>query len=464
MNSRFLTQLLSIILLILTGVGCAELGQSPSLTPTLLLQGFGVEYRPELLISVKWGLGPDEMPPLLTLRHYSDTACCSGYTPEILRSRANFLHYIDENFYFYVLTVDSTNIVPSPAKFDLLKFSPDGSLEKRYHLINTDLHIVQYHILGFAVKDQNVYLYESTGERKGEYLRIRKVALKESHRNDIWQIRLDHDFKRDGESYPEKIYISSDSRIYLGNNAGRVLEIDSETGQILKRFFLDQEVRSDPILSRNGSLYSLNENDRLMECSIPTGQCILQPDDGPTTLFRSLLGADENNNVYDYTNRIGILAPDGRYLAQFPIPDIVVKNASEIYFGFWDSENQEILVRHWDQAKQLVDDIRLSLLVKKDSRPEFLQVTKEGYFVYYYGNFTLYHYDLTGKLVESRQMKGEKASITAYNQAEMLFTLQSRSYWPIQMDRLGRLYLTITDPEGFKVVRLNLVLPEEEAK
>jgi len=444
---------------------------TPTSTPLPVpIQGFGVEYRPELLISMKWGLAPDEIYPSVIRIPSSDFNCCFK-AGVVVRFRPRFLHYIADDLRLYVLAVSDEFGFPMeyPYRFDLLEISPDGKLENRFHLRNTDLLIYNYRLKSFVVKDQYIYLHEKTNNGEEYAERIRKISLDDG--KDVWQTRIDPEFSLESEYPRDEIYIGTDGNLYAFSWSDRILQLDSENGQVIKNFFLSKE-SGHIFLSPSGNFYSDSGvgrlNDPFISCNLQTGKCVDVPN--PRSVEADLFGVDKKDNVYTRTfahNKIRIHKSDGTFLAEFPLPSVVVKDANEIYFGFWDVETYTMLVRHWSADGQTEQDIQLSVppgepIQNSTPLAQLVQVNKDGYFIYGH-RAALHHYDLTGKLVESHALDGENAAMIAYNRSEALFDFESVQTG-LNMDQEGRIYLTIMDPEGFKVVRLDLVLPEEEAK
>jgi len=469
-------------LLIVLVSACVNDFQSAStplvlLTPssTLLpppMESFGVSYRPNLLISMKWGLASNEMPPIVIHINSLDLGCCGGKEGATVRFRPRFLHYIDNKFHFYVLTISDQfgSYLPNPHRFDLLEFSPQGKLENRFHLMNTDTFIYQYKISSFVVKDKHIYLHENASNGKESIERIRKISLAGADGTDVWQTRIDQSFDLEAENSRNEMYIDTTDKLYLFSWMGRVLQLDTQTGQIIKSFFLSKNSGYSIFLSPSGNFYSdAGSGIRygpFISCNSQTGECVDIPNNHSEEV--RLLSVDEKNNIYITSNgKMQILTPTGRDLAEFPLPDVVVKSADEIYFGFWKAESQSILVRRWRTNGQSEKDIQLSVPGKPidnlQPRGQLIQVNKDGYFIYEYLYATLHQYDLAGKLVRSLSLNGEDSAMNEYNRSKALFDFESVPTG-LNIDRQGRFYLTIMDPEGFKVVRLDLVLPEEEVK
>jgi len=464
--------------LMLTEVGCVGAIQ-PVSTPTPFsvatpihppLQGVSISYYPSLFISMKWGLSANEMPPVVVRRSVSDMVA-DGNRIDTVRFRPNFLYYISDDLHFYVLPVHyayGNYYMPSPPNFDLLEFSPDGQLINRFHLGTTESFVYNYRVLSFVVRDGYIYLHEvvmtdgQTGKRS-----IRKVALAQPSK-DVWQTRIEgKEFDRRGELPNDLIHIR-DGNLYMTSDSGRILQFDIQNGQLEKNFFLDKDL-GYAVLSPAGNFYGElrigSLNDPYISCNPHTGECIDIPN--PRAMGSSILGVNEKNNVYTETedDNVRILKPAGHYLKEFPLPDLVIKSADEIYFGFRELAPRRIVVRRWGQGGQVGEDVQLSVPGQQIEQmaARLIQVNEEGYFVYDDSHSVLYQYDLTGELVNTRSFKDKDSQNTLYNRSEALFDFESVRTG-LNMDREGRLYLTIMDPEGFKVVRLDLVLPEEEAK
>jgi len=439
-----------------------------------VMQDFRVKYHPQLLISMKWGLNPDEMPPYVLRLNSSDLGCCGGKNGEIIRRRPHFLQYIGDDGHFYVLTVPYIlgpfiTIFPS---FDLLEFTPNGTLQNRFHLRSSDTLIYNYRVSSFIVKDRYIYLYESINNDGQESIeRVRKIALEGNGGKDVWQTRIDAAFTLQDENTRDEMYIDMDDHLYLFSWSDRIIQLDIHAGEVIKDFFLNKSIGSDVFLSPSGRLYAdagYGVYTPYVSCTAQTGKCVAVPNKDSTDQ-EALLGVDEKDKLYvvsyygDRTFRI--ISSAGETLTEFPFPDVIAKNTDEIYFGFWNADAQTMLVRRWGENGQAVQDVQLSVPGKpvKDVVPlaTLIQVNQDGYFVFQ--DTSLYQYSLDGKLIKSQLIKEKEGSRYEYIYSEALFDFES--VWTnVGVDRQGRIYLTIADPEGFKVVRLDLVLPEEEAK
>ncbi len=418
----------------------------------------------DILVSIPWGEGPDKVQPrLLDYPNFSLVA------PEQMRKvYAPLRVRLDGKNGIHLLNDDNRD-VEDEYRLYVTHFGPDGTLRGRTPLPGSRPETENRRIVDFAVdEDSNSYVLESFKE--GDVFHNRLFKLNEDG-DVVWEVKGLRtqdtcDFaKLTGEF--TKLLIDSQSRLYLtcGTNPHLLARIEDDTGAVLETYSTSQ-IGDKAFMDGHGRVigvaYFPEENRRGLSSFDPSsGEERITMGSGETYgLLLYPFGVDDDMNIYVYrlprqeeTSAIVKISFEGEVVHTEPLKDALVRpEDNTIFTHYYQNETVEISAYDQDGERRqwsfsLPEAYRSGRpesqkLIRADHRNRFYIFTGEGPGV-------------PGKLLilsEDGNLEEETASSSDLLSLES--TLQHFSHW--QVDGEGRVYLPITGPDGFKIVRWNM--------
>ena len=460
---------------------CVEETVPPTAAPTATAPGFdpvtgwpqGDPYQLEVLISMPWGRAQDEIPSVICYTPYSEII--HQPSTQIIAFRPDQPIYVDRAMNVYVMAGDMACFDRGDTpEYTLLGFDTEGALMNRIEIVAAGYDEIPdgyyYQFGAFAVDGDRLYILDyfsadvSSSNYPNSVMRLCKLSLYQDNTSG------------DLQAIPEWAYTYSGSEIVVGDfdllvgpssevyviYQGEITEFDPATGQVERSMSFERSM-VNPMLAGDGSLYAEE-----IRCDLTGETCT----DFPSVVFAFFLGIDVDGNVYEWrgydASIVRLLVDEG--LAEYRLEGVVYHEGAGLYLSFWDEDHLTMEILHWDAAGQYMGsdaldipdlersyyDQRLVQLVQVD--------TDGGYFVSDSVRFSstnrdqaIYYYvsnDQCELLQRFEDFYGDDDSYAAM----MLFMLPIESrvehFTYMHVDDLGRIYIPVIDPEGFRVVRL----------
>jgi hypothetical protein len=421
--------------------------------------------RFELLVSIPWGNKEGEISPaFFCYPNFNDIL------PE-QRRRVYAPHRfsLDVKRGVHVLSNDKCNLL-GEIDGNIVHFSPSGDFSGKTS-IPKDLDDFKYRqIADFSVDaDENCFLLEHFGIDNYSYQRLLKM---DREGNVIWQINelaskgVFDCHKIEGDL--EKVLIDRESNLYLTFTSRKdvLARVNSETGEIMEMIRVEN-AGNNVFINEDGSIMSVV----YFEKQRRRGLSMLSPSSrvekftiGGSELFGLLLfpfGTDNHLNCYIYKvpnvyehPAVVKISFAGHVVDQQNIKDIAVRSGDNaIFTGCSDDSNMVIFGYFQDGSirRRVIEfpDVYSSL---RASNRKLINVDDSDKYYISAGEQpgdidVLLVFSEDGELLEEIRHPEDLLGIES--------TLQPYSYWKVDGD--GNIYLPITDPGGFKIVRLDSI-------
>lgn len=417
----------------------------------------------EILISLPWG---DEMqaikPKLLDYPNFSNITL-----KQVRKIHAPLRIKLDASKGVHILNDNKDNIQNDNNIF-ITHFTSSGIWNNKTHIAKNGSDLQERIIVDFVVdRESNCYLLEKIKTNNYYHNSLIKTNVLGEL---LWQTEGSyspelHDFRKlQGEF--NKLFIDNQTQLYLtsANQPNSIAKINAANGNISIVYSLEK-ASNDIFVNDQGTIlspiYFPEQNRRGLFAFYPAfdrEEFVI----GNEELYGLLLypfGVDNRSNFYIYKlpslNPIPAIVKisfDGRILREQKIKDLVVSdNGNAIYSHYFHNSRLEITeyrssnVQHWSLTlpeKYSTDKSAIYKLIKVDENLNFYFLAGESPGQ----SGKMLKFSKTGYLEEQIYHSSDLLSLES--------SLQSFSYW--QVDSEGNIYFPISEPSGFKLIKMRL--------
>ncbi|MCP2729016.1 hypothetical protein [Limnofasciculus baicalensis] len=416
----------------------------------------------EIIVSIPWGDKVQQLKPqLLNYPNFGEML------PEQQRKIYAPLHIkLDSEEGIHVLNDENRDIQDGENIF-ITHFTPSGNLNGKTPIPKNQPRMENRIIIDFVVdRELNSYLLEKFNLDNVEYNRLTKLNVAGEI---IWQ-RIGN-YSSDVNNFDElkgefnKLLIDRQSNLYLTstNHPKLIAQIQPQSGSVSKLHSL-MNGSNKVFINGKGTILSAvyfpDQNKRGLSAFNPaSGE--EKTTVGNDELYGLLLypfGVDNQLNCYVYqladdTNLPAIvqISLEGQVIRREIIKDLLVRSDDNTVFTHYIHNNTLEISGYYPDGKVKKWSVQLpnNYSSNETSNYKLIKVDEENKFYIFTGD----HPGYLGKLlIFSEEGTLEKEIYPPPNLLSLESSLQSSIYW--QVDSEGRIYVPITDPLGFKVVRL----------
>jgi len=370
---------------------------------------------------------------------------------------------LDEAGHGYLLFDVPQNAASAARLYHLLRFEPEGSFAEQYAFGVNASGIRTWQIMDFAPDHRGgLYLLELLERDSGEL--VRRLRRLDGQGNEVWARSGDLDlqvldFDRLAGKLENVLAPDADS-LYLPARYPHedLARLDPADGRVLDVYSWDEP--SDKVtIGPSGDVYysrMLDQGRVLIRRNVTSGDRVqIEPD---FQAWDDLAGVDADGRIYARTgDGIARLSPTGSTEWQESVHGAVVRAADRhVFIGRGGSG--ELVVEHYDESGEPVETLRFSLegtpLAADGETPDLVAVD-EG-FSFYGGESnrdagTLATFDPDGRL---RAAESLGKSFDRVNEELAPIETRTGGAGMLEVDRSGGVYVPLSDPEGFKVIRM----------
>lgn len=421
-----------------------------------MIEKMDKEQRYQLLIAIPWGNGERGIKPnFLDYPNYNDMP------PEQIR-KVYAPHYfnLDAKRGLHVLS----NVKCSCLKGDenyIFHFNPSGNFDGKTP-IPKDLNSFKFRrIVDFSVDTAlNCFLLEHLEIDNSSHHRLIKI---DREGKVIWNVNgpfLKGDF--------HKLLMGKDSNLYLtfASPKNIIAQINPESGEI-RELAAVQNAGNNAFINEEGNILNIvyfeKERRRGLSVFTPSSKEV-RFTVGSSELFGLFLfpfGTDNQlscytykiPNVYDKPAVVKI-SFDGHIVYQQNFKDLLVRSGDNAIFTGYNDNSEFVISGYFQDGTTQRWIIPLPGIYSsiKTSNQKLVKVDHSNKFYILVGEQPgdigiLLVYSENGELCEEIRHPENLLAIES--------TLQTYSYWKVDGD--GNIYLPITDPEGFKIVRMDSI-------
>jgi hypothetical protein len=423
----------------------------------------------KLLVSIPWGDKSDEIS--LALEDYPLFAFVS---PEQMRkARAPVRIRLDARGGMHALPDAPLRTPNGPAIF-IHHFDAEGKFTGKTPLLFLDRRAMDgLFILDYAVDtDGSCYLLELIQSRQSGESNNRLQKISSGGEVQWWRAgptssekfdfhRLNGNFKR--------LLTDGNSRLYLPatEHAGAIAEIDRDTGDVA-HVYISAKFGTEVFMNERGTviyvLYFPDVNRRGLGFFNLAEQKVTSVI-GEVGLYRWLLypfGVDASANVYAWNDSgVARISAGGRIDVIAAFDNVVVRARDRVIFTSRlrsdDTQSPVVQVERYSPAGETsCQELFLpeELSARHPKGWKLIHVDEQERYYVFGGEEP----GQTGALVVySNDGRLEETASAPRDLLLMESTLEGYSYWDV--DSRGRVYLPVTDAQGFKVIRLTTGLP-----
>lgn len=417
----------------------------------------------KLLISIPWGDKSDEIS--LTLENYPLFAFM--LPDQMRKARVPVRIRLDARGGVHALA-DAPLRTPNGSPIFLHHFDAEGNFLGKTPLLSLDRRDTQdLFILDYAIDaDGSCYLLELIQSRQSSESnnRLQKISsdgeVQWSRTGSNWS--EDFDFGELTGSF-KRLLMDGHSRLYLPatGNTGTIAEIDRDTGDVA-HLYVPDKFGSEAFMNEQGTvvcvLYFPDVNRRGLGF-FNLGEQRVTSFIGGDELYGWLLypfGVDASANLYAWNDpAVARISADGQINVIAAFDNIVVRARDKAVFTSrlrLDSKQSSVVqveryTPAWESSPhELLVPQELSTQTRK--RWKLIQVDEQERYYVFGGEEpgqagTLLVYSNDGRLEETVSAPRDLLPMES--------TLEGHSYWDV--DSRGRIYLPVTDAQGFKVIR-----------
>lgn len=355
----------------------------------------------------------------------------------------------------YLLFDTPQNAASAERRYHLLRFEPDGSFAEQYAFDGNASGVRTWQIMDFAPDHRGgLYLLELLERDSGELLR--RLRRLDAQGNEAWAREGDLDlqaldFERLAGKLESVLAPDADS-LYLPSRYPHsgLARLDPADGSVATTYSWDEP--SDKLtIGPSGDVYysrMLDEGRVIVRRNPTSGDRVqIEPD---LQAWDDLAGVDAQGDVYVRTDDgLARLSPAGSTEWQESVHGAVVRAADRhVFIGRGGPA-----VDHYDESGDPVETLTFSGALDGEA-PDLVAV--DGTFSFYGGETnrdggTLATFDADGRL---QSVESLGPSFDRVNRELAPIETRTGPAGMLEVDRSGNVYVPLSDPEGFKVLRL----------
>ncbi|MEQ8386720.1 MAG: hypothetical protein RH949_30635 [Coleofasciculus sp. A1-SPW-01] len=437
-----------------------------------------LKYIPNLIISIPWGNQEHSIPHTA----YEKVSLSGMFTGQSKRKiRPVYPIRLDQDENLYLIFDSPQGAAPSERKYRLMRFNNQGNLTDEFDInLNAD-SIERWQILDFHPDHQGgVYLLEVLGTTQHQlFHRLRRVN---SQSQEIWSKKeilnyRDLDFYKLAGKLEYLIAPDRDS-LYLPTRYPKqgLASFDVNTGDIISANQWNESASKLTITSSHEVYYSRILDDASRKRHVLIRQNLSNGNreviESEIQYLHDLAGVDAEGKIYPRIhNGIARLSDQGKLEWQQSIYGIVVRSEDQHIFICSRAdrvENTVILeVEQYDSSGNKIKKFTFQLpeqqLQVKGDLPRLISVDQKSRFYFYGGETdhqagTLFVFSSEDQLPKIQSLaETDPEGFPLFNKVNQeLLQIESQVGSPnmFEIDSLGHVYIPLSDPQGFKVIRL----------
>ncbi|MGA1870235.1 MAG: hypothetical protein ACMUJM_16985 [bacterium] len=433
-----------------------------------------MNYYCKLILTVPWGSDKESIPAApVHLAHP-----IGGSAPTSKRYiRPHYGVRIDNQGHVYILFPVPQNAEPDERKYRLFQFNHEGSLINSFDLAHGLKKIQIWHIYDFSPDNEGgIYVLEFIQTKKGKQLqRLRKFNAKGKEQ---WERKGEFSVKKvDFNKFSGKfnrICASDKNTLFLPAQYPHrgMAQLNTSNGKTIKVYEWEEYPERVTIGPDNNVYSALFIKDKgnnkivLLRYNFKTGAREIV--ESEIQSLQNLAGIDCSGAVYSRIyNGIARISPKGKLQWKQSLYGIVVREEeNEIFLCSnvtMENNKLELSIERYNKKGELVQTYRCECeknqLVKGKDVPRFIHIDNKKRFYFHSGEtphdpgiMAIFAHD--GTIEETISLSDKTDDTTLFdNLNNRLLPIESNTVNDtIEVDSSGRVYVPISDPNGFKVV------------
>jgi hypothetical protein len=433
-----------------------------------------INYNPTLTFSLPWGTDAKSIPhtPFATM------SLSGRFTTDPKRYiRPIYPIRIDKQQNLYVMFELPQNSPPQQRKYRIMRFDYQGKLASQFDIgLNANNVGEVWNIADFRPDHHNgIYLLEIVEINNQFTHRLRRVN---EQGKDVWVKTGEFnyrelDFNRLAGKL-EYLVTPDENSLYLPVRSPKhgLASFNTQTGQLIASYNWNEEPEQ-PIIDANQNVYYsyITEDDKytIHKHNLNTKKTELIKTD--IELLHDFAQIDQDGNFYLKTYQgLMRLSPKGKLAWQKSIYGLVVRKEDNHIFICDQAEEINntihLEIEHYDNLGNKIQEFSFQLpksALPDNYLPRLVHIDPKNQ-LYFYGGESddqagiLFIFTSDGKLQSSKSLnlKNQQGYVSFDQVNKELLPIETTTA-PTSMfevDQLGNIYIPVSDPQGFKVIRL----------